>query len=42
MRFFCFHLMPWAYPPEDLAQRYDSAWVTRSNTLYNPEPALAH
>ena len=42
MRFFCFHLMPWAYPPEDFAQRYDSAWVTRSHTLYNPEPALAH
>ena len=37
MRFFCFHLMPWAYLPEDFAQRYDSAWVTCPNSLYDPE-----
>ena len=36
MRFFCFHLMPWAHLPEDFAQRYDSAWVTCPNTLYDP------
>jgi hypothetical protein len=40
MRFFCFHLMPWAHLPEDFAQRYDSAWVTCPNTLY--DPALGH
>ena len=37
MRFFCFHLMPWAHLPEDFAERYDSAWVTCPNTLYDPE-----
>src|SRR5207247_8786734 len=37
MRFFCFHLMPWAHLPEDFAQRYDSAWVTCPNTLYDPQ-----
>jgi hypothetical protein len=37
MRFFCFHLMPWAYLPEDFAERYDSAWVTCPNSLYDPE-----
>jgi hypothetical protein len=37
MRFFCFHLMPWAHLPEDVAQRYDSAWVTCPNSLYDPE-----
>jgi hypothetical protein len=34
MRFFCFHLMPWAHLPEDFAQRYDSAWVTCPNSLF--------
>ena len=33
MRFFCFHLMPWAHLPEDFVERYDSAWVTCPNTL---------
>src|SRR6266850_7853348 len=37
MRFFCFHLMPWAHLPKDFAQRYDSAWVTCPNSLYDPE-----
>ena len=37
MRFFCFHLMPWAHLPEDFAERYDSAWVTCPNTLYDPQ-----
>ena len=37
MRFFCFHLMPWAHLPEDFAQRYESAWVTCPNSLYDPE-----
>ena len=37
MRFFCFHLMPWTHLPEDFAERYDSAWVTCPNTLYDPQ-----
>lgn len=37
MRFYCFHLMPWAYLPEDFPQRYDSAWITCPNSLYDPE-----
>src|SRR5262245_63954296 len=37
MRFFCFHLMPWAHLPEDFAEHYDSAWVTCPNTLYDPQ-----
>jgi alkanesulfonate monooxygenase SsuD/methylene tetrahydromethanopterin reductase-like flavin-dependent oxidoreductase (luciferase family) len=37
MRFYCFHLMPWAHLPEDFAQHYDSAWVTCPNTLYDPQ-----
>jgi hypothetical protein len=37
MRFFCFHLMPWAHLPDDFATQHDSAWVTCPNTLYDPE-----
>ena len=29
--------MPWAHLPEDFAERYDSAWVTCPNTLYDPQ-----
>jgi alkanesulfonate monooxygenase SsuD/methylene tetrahydromethanopterin reductase-like flavin-dependent oxidoreductase (luciferase family) len=35
MQFVCFHLMPWPYLPDDFAQRYDSAWLTVPNTLYD-------
>ncbi len=37
MRFYCFHLMPWAHLPDDFAEQHDSAWVTCPNTLYDPE-----
>ena len=37
MQVFCFHLMPWAYLPEDFSQTHDSAWVTCPNSLYDPE-----
>jgi len=32
MQVCCFHLMPWAYLPEDFAQTHNSAWVTTSNS----------
>ena len=37
MQVYCFHLMPWAYLPEDFFQSYKSAWVTCPNTFYDPE-----
>jgi hypothetical protein len=29
--------MPWAYLPEDFSKTHQSAWVTCSNTFYDPE-----
>ncbi|HEX9272314.1 MAG TPA: LLM class flavin-dependent oxidoreductase, partial [Candidatus Binatia bacterium] len=37
MQVYCFHLMPWAYLPEDFSQSHKSAWVVCPNTLYDPE-----
>ena len=37
MQFFYFHLMPWPYLPRDFDRRYDSAWVTLPNRLYDPK-----
>jgi len=37
MQVYCFHLMPWAYLPEDFAQKHNSAWVTAPNSFYDPE-----
>lgn len=37
MKFYFFHLMPWPYLPEDFREKYDSAWVTVPNELYDPE-----
>jgi hypothetical protein len=37
MQIFCFHLMPWAYLPEDFFKTHQSAWVSCSNTFYDPE-----
>jgi len=39
MQFYYFHLMPWPYLPEDFADRdkYPSAWVTLSNSYYDPQ-----
>lgn len=30
------HMMPWPYLPEDYDEKYDSAWVTLPNSLYDP------
>src|ERR1700746_885194 len=37
MQIYCFHLMPWAYLPEDFAQSNRTAWVICPNTFYDPE-----
>ena len=37
MQFFAFTLMPWPYLPEDYLERYDSAWVTFPNSVFDPE-----
>src|SRR5437016_3673434 len=37
LQFYYFHLMPWPYLPEDFETRYESAWVTLPNALYDPE-----
>jgi len=37
MQVYCFHLMPWAYLPEDFYQSHKSAWVVCPNTFYDPE-----
>src|SRR5947207_3408775 len=37
MQVYCFHLMPWAYLPEDFSQSHKTAWVTCPNSLYDPE-----
>jgi alkanesulfonate monooxygenase SsuD/methylene tetrahydromethanopterin reductase-like flavin-dependent oxidoreductase (luciferase family) len=31
------HMMSWPYVPEDFDTKYDSAWVTVPNSLYDPE-----
>jgi alkanesulfonate monooxygenase SsuD/methylene tetrahydromethanopterin reductase-like flavin-dependent oxidoreductase (luciferase family) len=36
MFFVCFHFMPWPHLPADFEQRYESAWLTCPNTLYDP------
>jgi alkanesulfonate monooxygenase SsuD/methylene tetrahydromethanopterin reductase-like flavin-dependent oxidoreductase (luciferase family) len=36
MLFVCFHFMPWPHLPDDFEQRYDSAWLTCPNALYDP------
>jgi len=37
MQVYCFHLMPWAYLPEDFSEKHNSAWVTAPNSLYDLE-----
>lgn len=36
MKFWMFHLMPWPYLPENFTEQYDTAWVTCSNSLFDP------
>ena len=37
MHCFAFHLMPWDRLPEDFESRYESAWTTIPNKLFEPE-----
>src|SRR5918912_1209073 len=37
MEFYAFHLMPWPHLPADYQERYNSAWVTLPNTIFDPE-----
>jgi alkanesulfonate monooxygenase SsuD/methylene tetrahydromethanopterin reductase-like flavin-dependent oxidoreductase (luciferase family) len=36
LTFHYFHLMPWPYLPPDFDEKYDSAWVTLPNSIYDP------
>lgn len=36
MKFFCFHLMPYAELDLNYTQKYNSAWVTLPNSYYDP------
>ena len=36
LQFHYFHLMPWPYLPADYDEKYDSAWVTLPNSIYDP------
>ena len=44
MKFWMFHLMPWPHLPENFTEQYDTAWVTCSNSLFDPErgPEVYH
>jgi len=37
LQFHYFHLMPWPDLPADFDERYDSAWITLPNSIYNPD-----
>ena len=37
MKFFCFHLMPYAALDPDYDKTYNSAWVTLPNSYYDPK-----
>ncbi|HLQ32583.1 MAG TPA: hypothetical protein VK457_07835 [Chloroflexota bacterium] len=37
MEFYAFHLMPWPHLQPDFRDHYPSAWVTLSNSFYDPE-----
>jgi alkanesulfonate monooxygenase SsuD/methylene tetrahydromethanopterin reductase-like flavin-dependent oxidoreductase (luciferase family) len=41
LTFHYFHLMPWPYLPADFDEKYDSAWVTLPNTIYDPVKGYA-
>jgi alkanesulfonate monooxygenase SsuD/methylene tetrahydromethanopterin reductase-like flavin-dependent oxidoreductase (luciferase family) len=36
LQFHYFHLMPWPHLPADFDEKYDSAWVTLPNAIYDP------
>src|ERR1700674_5390319 len=37
LTFHYFHLMPWPHLPADFDEKYDSAWVTLPNSIYDPK-----
>ena len=37
MKFYCFHLMPYAALDPDYDKQYNSAWVTLPNSYYDPK-----
>ena len=37
MKFFCFHLMPYAALDPDYDKKHNSAWVTLPNSYYDPK-----
>ena len=37
MQFVDFHLMPWPHLPADFEDKYESAWITCPNRLYDPK-----
>ncbi|WP_069804401.1 LLM class flavin-dependent oxidoreductase [Thermogemmatispora onikobensis] len=41
LTFHYFHLMPWPDLPPDFDEKYDSAWVTLPNSIYDPEKGHA-
>jgi alkanesulfonate monooxygenase SsuD/methylene tetrahydromethanopterin reductase-like flavin-dependent oxidoreductase (luciferase family) len=41
LTFHYFHLMPWPYLPADFDEKYDSAWVTLPNSIYDPVKGYA-
>jgi alkanesulfonate monooxygenase SsuD/methylene tetrahydromethanopterin reductase-like flavin-dependent oxidoreductase (luciferase family) len=36
LQFHYFHLMPWPFLPDDYDEKYDSAWITLPNSIYDP------
>src|SRR5258707_5396533 len=41
LTFHYFQLMPWPYLPADFDEKYDSAWVTLPNSIYDPVKGYA-
>ena len=37
MKFWMFHLMPWPHLPQDFEEKYDTAWVTCPNSLFDTQ-----
>ena len=37
LQFHYFHLMPWPFLPDDYDEKYDSAWITLPNAIYDPQ-----
>src|SRR5487761_1841432 len=37
LQFHYFYLMPWPFLPDDYDEKYDSAWITLPNAIYDPQ-----